>query len=157
MNKRTLLTAWCAVVASASSAQGMSPARHPRDYCFLGAEAKLPSRPFNKSTGACASNMIDICKTPGRGLWRVSLILNVNNAAETKEARAALLTSAAIISKKIVGADQAGLAAAIRKGKNAAWTTSRWRTEGMYDEWSTGLGHDIAVRFTPIDGQKNTQ
>lgn len=144
---------------------GIPPTWHPRDYCSIGAEVGYTTRPFN-AMGVCASNMVDIGKTPGRNgmlnnlafysvsdtvqptkLQRVSLILNVNNAAETIAAREYLVRAATAVSKKILGAEPAGFASAIRAGNRAAWTNSEWRTEVVYTDWPTKLGHDISVRF----------
>jgi hypothetical protein len=83
-------------------------------------------------------------------LQRVSLILNINNVAETKVSREVLVKAASAASKRILGAEPAGFSAAIRAGKNSAWTDSEWRTEVVYHDWPTGLGHDISVRFIPI-------
>lgn len=176
MRKKLFIVFLLAVAVNSSAAQGLSPTHYPRDYCFLGAAAGLPTRPFNNSTGTCGSNYVDVGKTPGRNgmfnnlafysmgsienrddLQRVSMILNVNNVADTKTAREALVKSAAIISKKILGAEPAGLAAAIRGGQNAAWTTELWRAEVAYRNWPSGLGHDISVRFIPTSAQRQQQ
>lgn len=151
-----------------AAAAGLSSVGHPREYCSIGAEVGYPTRPYNSSTGTCASNYTDVGKTPGRNgmlnnlafysmsnieqpnrLQRVSLILNVNNAAETNVSREALVKAAGAASKKILGGEPAGFAVAIRAGKNSVWTGADWRTEVVYRDWPTGLGHDISVRFIP--------
>lgn len=151
-----------------AAASGLSSAGHPREYCSIGAEIGYPARPYNFSTGACASNYTDVGKTLGRNgmlnnlafysmssieqpnrLQRVSLILNINNVAETNVSREVLVKAASTASKRILGAEPAGFSAAIRAGKNSAWTDSEWRTEVVYRDWPTGLGHDISVRFIP--------
>lgn len=158
-----------AAAALNATAAGLSPTGNPSDYCSIGAEAGLPTRPFNSSTGTCASNYIDVGKALGRGgmvnnlafysmsdvgqpnkLQRVSMILNVNNPLESNASREVLVKAASIVSKRILGTEPTGLAAAIRAGKNSAWTNKDWRTEVLYRDWPTGIGHDISVRFIPV-------
>lgn len=156
------------IVSALVAAEEMTPLSHPRDFCFIGAEAGLPARPFNYRTGSCASNYVDVGVKPGKGgmlnnlafysmsrqesvekLMRVSLILNVNNPSETAASREVLVKAATIAARKVLGAEPAGMAAAIRAGKSSAWTGVKWRTEVVYQNWPTGLGHDISVRFIP--------
>lgn len=158
------------IAAANASATGLPSTLHPREYCAVGAEIGYPTRPYNDSTGGCASEMVDIGSEGSSGgspnnlafysrsqiyagrptkLERVSMILNVNNAVETTRARHELVRAATAASKRLLGSVPAGLAAAIREGRTATWKNAQWRSEVIYSGWSNGRGHDISVRFTP--------
>lgn len=173
---RLLLSITAFLSSSVVAAAGMTPTYHPRDFCLIGAEAGLPTRPFNYRTGGCSSNYVDISTKPGKGgmvnniafysmsredaidkLMRVSLILNVNNPADTAASREILIKAATITARRILGVEPAGMAAAIRAGNSSAWTGLNWRTEVVYRNWPTGIGHDISVRFMPTGSDIHQQ
>ena len=166
---KTVLIALTLAAANASAA-GLPSTLDPREYCAIGAEIGYPTRPYNDSTGGCASEMVAIgAESDGGGLAnnlafystsqihagqpkkleRVSLILNVNNAAETARARNELIRAATAASKRLLGAVPAGFVAAIKEGKTATWKNAQWRSDVIYSSWPNGRGHDISVRFTP--------
>jgi hypothetical protein len=167
---KALLTIALTIIAGDASAAGLPSTLHPRHYCALGAAIGYPTRPYNESTGGCASDQVDIGSKPGSAgmvnnlafysrsygyagqptkLERVSMILNVNNTTEATAARMELIRVASAVSKNLLGSVPVGLAAAITKGKTATWTNAEWRTDVIYSNWNNGRGYDISIRFTP--------
>lgn len=151
-----------------AAAASLSPKSHPKTFCDLAKDLGYPSRGYKESTGGCASNMIEVTSTPGKGglrnnlafysmgeydspskLQRVSLILNVNNPAEKAPAQAELARVAVALAKKIAGQAPADLNDIILKAKSKTWPTGEWAIDVKTTVWPTGLGQDTTIYFRP--------
>lgn len=150
------------------TAAPLSANAHPRTFCDLAKDLGYPSRGYKDSTGGCASNMIEVTATPGKGglrnnlafysmgeydspskLQRVSLILNVNNTNEKAPAQAELARVSTAIAKRIVGQAPADMNDVLLKGKSKTWSVGEWAIEVKTTVWPTGLGQDTTVYFRP--------
>lgn len=157
---------------STASASGLPATSHPSIYCSLGAEIGYPSRGYKEHTGGCASNMIDITRTPGENglrnnlafytmgkvnspskLERISLILNINNIRQKTLAQRELTRAAKILASKLTGTTPPDISSTITKSSSKTWHTGEWTIEVKSSIWPTGLGQDIAVYFRPSSQQ----
>jgi hypothetical protein len=166
--QHALTLAIFAVATGTVHAVPMSPKSHPSEFCELAAELGYPSRGFKEHTGACASNMTDVSRSPGRNglnnnlafysmgmpnnskrLQRVSLILNVNNVRDKTKAHSELARVARSVATKILGEESPQLGQVIQSAGSKAWQVGQWSVEVKTDAWTTGLGYDISVYFRP--------
>lgn len=150
----------------------MSSKLHPMNYCDLAADVGYLTRGYkvqSAPSGGCSSQYIDVTPKPGKNgltnnlayyvfgdvkdvskLYRISLVLNVNNEVETGLANQELIRIAKTVSGKIFRADTIDLADAINTGKSETWTIGEWMVQVKHSVWPTGLGHDVAVYFFPL-------
>ena len=168
---RLALGLWAAAQGTGALAAGLAANQHPKEYCELAAEAGYPSRGYKAHTGGCSSAMRELSAQEGRNgmannlafyamgtvgqpskLQRVSLILNVNNEAQTRPARRELSRVSQAVALKLLGQVPPGLEAAVLEGKSRQLgRISGWSVEVVSTPWPTKLGHDINVRFLPAE------
>jgi hypothetical protein len=157
-------------VQVAANAQGLAPTLHPERFCFLGAKMGLPTGAFSKADmPGCSSPPKSV--SPGLGrtglantlafysfsdfdkverLQYLSLILNVNNPGEVKEAYGALLPAAKSLSSAVLGEVPVDLEKAVLAGQNKTWKMKGWRVELKRKDFAPASnGHQVTYRLYP--------
>lgn len=170
MRLKNLFIGGLLCIPAVSIAQGMAPTLHPESFCSLGAKMGMPTGSFSKvDMPGCSSQPKPVTSNPGRvGLKNtlafysfsqhdkvqqldyLSLMLNVNNAQEAKDAYAALLPAATTLSTEVLGEIPKGLERAIMSGQSRTWKEKRWRVELKRKEFSPASnGHQLTYRLYP--------
>lgn len=149
-----------------SMAAGMASSLHPEIFCPLGAKIGMPTGTFDKvDFSGCSSRPKAVTRNPGRNrlsntlafyslsqpsLEYLSVMLNVNNPEEAREAYAALLPAATTLTTEVLGQVPKGLEQAVMAGQSKRWQFSGWLVELKRKEWAPASeGHQLTLRLHP--------
>jgi hypothetical protein len=146
----------------------MSSKLHPMSYCDLAADVGYSTRGYKAQSGGCSTQYIDVTTAAGKNglannlayyvlsgdkseaeLYRISLVLNVNNEADSYQAKQEMVRIAKSVFVKIFLTETTRLTDAINTGKSETWTLGEWLVQVKHSSWPSGLGHDVTVNFLP--------
>lgn len=149
-------------------AEGISTDLHPSEYCYISKKYGYPTRPYNKRTDGCASEMTSLSKTEGRlglpnnlayyvmgdpekpsALLWISLILNINAPQERAAAQAELARVANGVADEVTGFDTRALRDAILDSLSGKVPAGAWTVELETTPWKNGYGITQRVRIFP--------
>lgn len=102
-----------------------------------------PYRELNAGS-ALANNLAYYVDGDAQTATQLKLVLNVNQAQQSKEAHAALLSSSQDLTQKSLGfALPKDVSSAILSGKAGKWTVSKAELELKRDDFPTGKGYEL--------------